>query len=123
MRRRLLGATDLRVSELGLGCSSISGGVFERDDAAARRLLERAFELGINFFDTADGYGYGRSEELLGEVFRRRHQVGRQACHAEVGIVASRHFIEEDRRLVAPRLDEQSARLVRHARRNKRSTI
>src|SRR3989338_5369444 len=70
MRTRELGRTGLRVSELGLGCSRLGGGVFYRDDRAALRLLHAAFDGGITFYDTADTYGYGRSEVFLGRAFR-----------------------------------------------------
>ncbi len=71
---RVLGATGLRVSVLGLGCSSLGGGVFYRNDAESIRLLNRAFERGVNFYDTADSYGYGHSERLLGRAFQGRRR-------------------------------------------------
>lgn len=74
MNYRPFGSTGLRVSEIGLGCSSI--GRRANDDRQSILLLNRAFELGINFYDTADVYGYGRSEELIGRAFKdRRSQV------------------------------------------------
>ena len=69
---RDLGKTGLRVSEIGLGCGPL-GSDPERDYGP---LLERAFELGINFYDTADFYGGFRSEKWLGKIFSpRRDQV------------------------------------------------
>ena len=72
MKFRPLGATGIHVSELALGCSSLGASVFSSDEAGSRRLLEAAFDAGINFFDTAGSYAYGRSEALLGEVFGHR---------------------------------------------------
>jgi aryl-alcohol dehydrogenase-like predicted oxidoreductase len=72
MNYRRLGNTGLQVSEIGLGCSNVGGGVFDKDDRDSIRLLNFAFEQGINFFDTADSYGYGHSEELLGRTFKTR---------------------------------------------------
>lgn len=69
MEYRILGRTGLKVSEIGFGTWGIGGGWGTRDDQEARRALLRAFELGINFYDTALGYGNGHSEKLLGEVF------------------------------------------------------
>jgi aryl-alcohol dehydrogenase-like predicted oxidoreductase len=69
---RTLGTTGIAVSELGLGCSSLGASVFSSDEAGARRVLEAAFDAGINFFDTAATYAYGRSEALLGEAFGQR---------------------------------------------------
>ncbi|MDP9139358.1 MAG: aldo/keto reductase, partial [Pseudomonadota bacterium] len=72
MRFRSLGTTGLQVSELGLGCSSLGASVFQSDEARSVRVLEAAFDNGINFFDTAGSYAYGRSEALLGLVFSQR---------------------------------------------------
>ena len=72
MNYRLFGNTGLQVSEIGLGCSNLGGGVFFKDDRESIRVLNLAFEQGINFFDTADSYGYGHSEELLGRTFKTR---------------------------------------------------
>jgi aryl-alcohol dehydrogenase-like predicted oxidoreductase len=58
-------------SEFGLGCARI-GGVFKGDPAAFVTLLSKAFEAGINFFDTADIYGQGESEALLARAFGQR---------------------------------------------------
>lgn len=71
MKRRILGRTGLAVSEIGFGGWAIGGNQFGNsygptDDAESRRAVRRAFELGCNFFDTADVYGHGKSEELIG---------------------------------------------------------
>src|SRR5436853_157961 len=70
MELRRLGATGLRVSMLGLGCNNFG----ERIDLeAARQVVHRALDLGVNFFDTADTYGRkGGSEECLGQIFGTR---------------------------------------------------
>jgi aryl-alcohol dehydrogenase-like predicted oxidoreductase len=65
MRYRNLGRTGQRVSELGYGAWGIGGaGWVGADDAESRRALERAIELGVNFIDTARGYG--DSERMVG---------------------------------------------------------
>ncbi|MDQ3129310.1 MAG: aldo/keto reductase, partial [Acidobacteriota bacterium] len=70
MKYRQLGSSDLQVSEVSLGSwLTYSGGV-EREKAAA--CVEKAFEVGINFIDTANVYGKGASETFLGEVLRNR---------------------------------------------------
>jgi aryl-alcohol dehydrogenase-like predicted oxidoreductase len=72
MQYRDLGATGLRVSEIGLGCGPLG----HDPEADYAPLLERALELGVNFFDTADFYAQSRSEEWLGKVLSsRRDQV------------------------------------------------
>ena len=85
MRYRNFGRFDLEVSEIGFGAWAIGGparlgehvtGWGEVDDDVSRRTLEACLDLGINFIDTADAYGDGHSEELVGEVFaKRRDQV------------------------------------------------
>jgi aryl-alcohol dehydrogenase-like predicted oxidoreductase len=67
---RALGDSDLRVSEICLGTWTTFGGSL--DEEAAARLVDTAFELGINFFDTANLYSQGRSEEVLGRALAGR---------------------------------------------------
>ena len=70
MRHRQLGSSDLQVSEIALGSWLTYGsGV---DDAAARGCVDKAFELGINFFDTSNVYGRGGAETFLGDVLSGR---------------------------------------------------
>lgn len=71
MQRRKLGM-DLEVSALGLGCMGMSEFYGPRDDEEALRVLDRALELGIDFFDTADMYGPFHNEELLGRFLADR---------------------------------------------------
>ena len=70
MKYRNLGASDLNVSEIALG-SWLTYGVGVQQDAA-RACVDRAFELGINFIDTANVYGRGAAETVLGEVLASR---------------------------------------------------
>jgi aryl-alcohol dehydrogenase-like predicted oxidoreductase len=63
-----LGSAGLRVSAQGLGCMSMSHAYGPSDEQESAAALARAVELGITFFDTADGYGFGHNEELLGRV-------------------------------------------------------
>ncbi len=74
MRYRTLGTTGLTVSEVGFGAWGIGGtcggavAYGPTDDAESKQALRRAVELGVTFFDTSDLYGYGHSEELIGEA-------------------------------------------------------
>jgi aryl-alcohol dehydrogenase-like predicted oxidoreductase len=70
MRYRRLGNTDIEVSEVGFGVWTVSTGWWgEVDDKRSVRLLKRAYEEGINYFDTADTYGSGKGETLLADAF------------------------------------------------------
>jgi len=73
MKSRILGR-GLEVSALGLGCMSMSEFYGKSDEAESLATLERAFELGITFLDTADMYGVGRNEELLSKVLKKRRE-------------------------------------------------
>jgi aryl-alcohol dehydrogenase-like predicted oxidoreductase len=65
---RTLGKTGLRVSMLGFGCGGVGGLMVADDYPTMLRAVERAVSAGINYFDTAQSYGNGRSEENLGRV-------------------------------------------------------
>jgi len=70
MRYRNLAGTEIGVSEVGFGVWTVSTGWWgEVDDERSVRLLRRAFEKGINYFDTADTYGSGLGETILAEAF------------------------------------------------------
>jgi aryl-alcohol dehydrogenase-like predicted oxidoreductase len=70
MQRRKLGR--LSVSAIGLGCMGMSEFYGPRDEAESVATIHRALDLGIDFFDTADMYGVGRNEELLGRALAGR---------------------------------------------------
>jgi aryl-alcohol dehydrogenase-like predicted oxidoreductase len=72
MKRRKLGSQGLVVSQLGLGCMGMSEFYGQGDDAESIKVIHRALELGVNFFDTADMYGPFKNEELLGRALRGR---------------------------------------------------
>lgn len=76
MEQRQLSQKSLPVSAVGLGCMSMSEFYGPRDDAESIATIHRALELGINLLDTADMYGVGHNEELVGKAIQgRRDQV------------------------------------------------
>ena len=84
MRYRPFGNTDLMVSEVGFGAWAIGGPAMAGDipigwggvdDRVSKQALEEAHRQGVNFYDTADFYGLGHSEKLIGEVFGNRDDV------------------------------------------------
>jgi aryl-alcohol dehydrogenase-like predicted oxidoreductase len=70
MKTRKLGAQGPTVSEIGLGCMGMSAFYGGRDDAESLRTLDRAVALGVTFFDTADMYGQGENEKLVGKALK-----------------------------------------------------
>lgn len=84
MQYRKFGNTDLLVSEIGFGAWAIGGGAMigntaigwgDANDTESKRAIHRSLELGINFFDTADIYGLGHSEKLIGEELSNKRDV------------------------------------------------
>lgn len=103
MLKRLLGRSGIEVSALGLGCWAIGGpfwkhgmpvGWGEVDDAASVRAIHRALDLGVTLFDTADVYGCGHSERVLGQALAGRR--GKVIIATKFGQV----FIEETRQAI-----------------------
>ncbi|MBV9494448.1 MAG: aldo/keto reductase [Acidobacteria bacterium] len=94
MLLRELGTTGIKVSEIGFGAWAIGGAVEasgvplgwgRTNDDESLAAIRRARDLGVNFFDTSDSYGFGRSESLLGIVLsRKRHEA---VIATKVGVV------------------------------------
>src|SRR5690242_5857704 len=72
MRKVKLGSQGAVVSRMGLGCMGMSEFYGERNDAESAATILRALDLGMNFLDTADVYGIGDNEELVGKTIRGR---------------------------------------------------
>ena len=64
-----LGKSDIEISKIGFGCWALGGhGYGDINEKEIHRSIEHALDNGINFFDTADVYGFGKSEEFLGNL-------------------------------------------------------
>ena len=80
MQKRLLGSFKTQISAIGLGCMGMSEFYGATDDTQSHRTMARALELGVNLFDSADIYGFGHNETLIGQFLKaggadRRAQV------------------------------------------------
>ena len=110
MNYRLLGRTGLKVSELCLGTMTfgsrfLSIGVV--DQAGANAMVRRALDAGVNFFDTADLYSYGESEEILGAALKQ------SGAPRESVVVATKVFAPMSQAAVAGQGDPNSRGLSR----------
>jgi len=74
LKTRMLGRQGLEVSELGLGCMGMTWAYGTPDDAESLATIDRALELGVTFFDTAEAYGPFLNEELLGRALKGRRE-------------------------------------------------
>ena len=74
MQQRKLGNSTLNVSAIGLGCMSMSNVYGKGDDAESIAVVQHALDLGVNFLDSSDMYGWGQNEELLAKALRGRRE-------------------------------------------------
>jgi aryl-alcohol dehydrogenase-like predicted oxidoreductase len=98
MKFRTLGNDGTAVSAIGLGCMGMSEAYGPAEDARSIPVIHRALELGINFFDTAETYGVGANETLVGQALKGRR--GQAVIATKFGIVrgADRSFLRVDGR-------------------------
>lgn len=104
MQTRLLGPQQQPVSAIGLGCMGMSEFYGASDDAESLRTLSRALELGINFFDSADTYGLGHNESLLGRFIKKGG-----ATHRQQVVIATKFGIVREAGKYERRIDNSPA--------------
>ncbi len=113
MKYRTLPGTDLTLSEIGFGVWTISAGWWgDYSDAEAIRLLHRAADLGITFFDTGDTYGDGRGETILADAFARPGRRGEVVIGTKFGYDFYNH---KERRGQQERPQDFSPKFIRFA--------
>ena len=74
MQYRKLGKSGMDVSEIGFGAWAIGGGWGPQNEQESVAALHKALDLGVNFIDTAAGYGDGKSERIIAEVLKTRKE-------------------------------------------------
>ena len=112
MPTRRLGNSDLQIPAIGLGCMPLSHGYGESDETEAMATLERAVELGAGFLDTADIYGKGHNERLVGRALKgRRDRVVLASKFGQVPEGGERPRIDGRPDYVARACDASLARL------------
>ena len=104
MNHRYLGPAKTAVSAIGLGCMGMSEFYGATDDAESLKTLARALELGVNFFDSADTYGFGHNETLIGQFIKQ----GGAARRAQV-VLATKFGIVREAGKYERRIDNSPA--------------
>jgi aryl-alcohol dehydrogenase-like predicted oxidoreductase len=87
MKYRVLGSTGIKVSEIGFGCGNVGGLMVRGSHGEQMEAVNRALELGINYFDTAPSYGDGKSETSLGMVLKELSPNVTVATKVRIGAV------------------------------------
>ncbi len=111
MNYRLLGRTGMKVSEVSFGAWAIGSSWGKVDDRESLAALHKAVDLGVNFIDTADVYGNGRSEKLIGKLLRERRETIYVATKA--GRKLNPHTAEKYTPLAIRRFVEESLKNLR----------
>ena len=102
MKYKQLGNTNLKPSELGFGCSHIASLTTRHSNKEVLKTLKLAFDCGINFFDTADVYGQGDSERVLGKALGQQREQVIYCSKAGLTLTAPQHFVRYVKPLIRP---------------------
>jgi aryl-alcohol dehydrogenase-like predicted oxidoreductase len=102
LRYKQLGKTDLKPSVLGFGCSRIASLTTRYTEKEITKTLQEAFDNGITFYDTADIYGQGDSERLLGKVFSKQRERVLFCSKAGLTLSAPQQLIRYIKPLIRP---------------------
>ena len=102
---------DLEVSAIGLGCMGMSQAYGKADPVESERTLHRALDIGVTFLDTANVYGLGHNEELVGQVLKGRRTEMQLATKFGIVVKDGKRGIDGHPDQVRIRCDESLARL------------
>ena len=102
---------DLEVSAIGLGCMGMSQAYGEADPVESERTLHRALDIGVTFLDTANVYGMGHNEKLVGRVLKGRRTEMQLATKFGINVKDGKRGIDGHPDQVVTRCDESLARL------------
>ncbi|MBT4494299.1 MAG: aldo/keto reductase [Gammaproteobacteria bacterium] len=102
---------QLEVSAIGLGCMGMSQAYGEADPAESERTLHRALDIGVTFLDTANAYGMGHNESLIGDVLKSRRSEIQLATKFGISLKDGKRGIDGSPEQVEARCDESLARL------------
>ena len=102
---------ELEVSAIGLGCMGMSQAYGKADTAESERTLHRALDIGVTFLDTANAYGLGHNEELIGRVLAERRNEMVLATKFGISFKDGKRGIDGHPDQVEARCDESLARL------------
>ena len=102
---------ELEVSAIGLGCMGMSQAYGEADAAESERTLHRALDIGVSFLDTANAYGMGHNEKLIGRVLKARRAEIQLATKFGITLVDGQRGINGHPDQVEMRCDESLSRL------------
>jgi aryl-alcohol dehydrogenase-like predicted oxidoreductase len=108
MKYRDFGATGLKVSAVGFGCGRVGGLLIDGSDADRRLAIRKALDGGINWFDTAEAYGDGKSEEALGWLFE---EIAAEPC------ISTKITVDPTAADLAGQIEEHGAACLKRLRR------
>src|ERR1043166_6733826 len=106
MEYRPFGRTGMQVSAIGVGCWEIGGGYGSIEEAEVNQAVNRALDLGINCFDTAEAYGFGASERSLAKALGNRRKEAIVVTKFGVGYKEAPNFRDSSRQRVMASIDK-----------------